>query len=77
MISRCVERVETVILIFDFRPVCHDETDLAEAANDVLGHLCKRMKFSQGTSPPWQREIGWFLRQRGLQFQFLASFGQR
>ena len=77
MVGGRVERVETMILVLDFRAVGDDEADFAEAADDVLGHLRERMEFAKRAAASGQREIGRFLGQRSRQFEFGAAFGQR
>ena len=77
MVGGRVERVEAMIFVLDFRAVGDDETDFAEAADDVLGHLRERMQLAERAAASGQREIGRFLGQRGRQFEFGAAFGQR
>ena len=39
MICRCVQRVEAMVFVFNFRTIGHDEADFAKTAHDVFGHL--------------------------------------
>src|SRR5579863_8663164 len=50
MIGGGVERVETMILVLDFRSVRHRKTDFAEGADDVVGHLGEGMQFAKGAA---------------------------
>ena len=77
MIGGRVQRVETMIFVFDLRSVRDHETNLAEAADDVLGDLRERMQFAERAAAAGQGEIGRLLRQRGFEFQFGAAAGQR
>ena len=72
-----VEGVEAMILVLDFRAVGDGEAELAEGANDVLGDLRERMEFAERAAASGQGEIGRFLGQRGLEFEFGAAFGER
>ena len=47
MIRRRVQGVEAVILILDLRTICHHEADLAETADDIIGHLRQRVKMAE------------------------------
>ena len=76
MVRRRVQRVEAMIFVFDFRTVGDGETDLAKAADDVLGDLRERMQLAEGAAAAGQSEIGRFLGQRGFQFEFCAALGQ-
>ena len=71
-----VQRVETMVFVLDLGAVGDDEADLAEAADDVLGHLGQRVELAQGAAAAGQGEIGGFLGQGGLEFQFAAALGQ-
>ncbi len=77
MVGRGVERVEAMVFVLDFRAVGDDETNFAEAADDVLGHLRERMEFAERTAAAGRAEIGRFLGQRGFQFEFCAASSQR
>ena len=77
MVGGGVEGVEAMILILNLRPVGNGEAEFAESANDVLGDLCERMEFAECAAAAGQGEIGWFLGQRGLEFEFGAAFGER
>ena len=77
MVGGGVQRVETMILVLDFRAVGDGEADFAEAADNVLGHLGERMEFAEGAAAAGQGEIGGFLGQGGLEFEFGAAFGKR
>ena len=77
MVGGRVERVETMIFVLDLRPVGDGKTDLAEAADDVVGDLRERMQFAERAAASGQREIGRLFRQRSFQFQFLAARDER
>ena len=76
MVGRRVQRVETMVLVLDLRAVGDDETNFAEAADDVLGHLGQRMEFAERAAAAGQGEIGRFLGQGGFEFEFAPAFGQ-
>src|SRR5438046_7624411 len=73
MVRGRVERVETMVLVLDFRPLSDGESDLAKAAHDVVGDLGERMKFAERATAAGQGEVGRFLGQGGLSFDFLAT----
>ena len=76
MVGGCVQRVKTMILILDLRPIGDHKPNFAEAAHYVLGDLRQRMEFAQRAAAARQREISRFVGQRRSEFQFAASFGQ-
>src|SRR5439155_3091385 len=73
MVRGRVERVETMVLVLDFRPLSDGESDLAKAAHDVVGDLGERMKVAERATAAGQGEVGRFLGQGGLSFDFLAT----
>ena len=77
MTCRGVERVETMPFILYLRAVGHYKPDLSKSADDVLGHLRQWMESAQQAPPAGKREIGWFLRQRGFEFELCAARHER
>src|SRR5579883_957804 len=68
-----VQGVEAMVFVLEFRSVSDGETNLAEAPHDVFGDLRERMQLADRTAASGQGEIGGFLRQRGLKFQFFTA----
>ena len=64
MIGRCVQGIEAVILILNLWSIRHHKAQLTKALDDILGHLCERMKFTQTAATARGSEIRW-LRGRG------------
>ena len=77
MVRRGIQRVETMVFVFDFGPIGDYKTNLSEASDYVLGDLRQRMKFAQGAAASGQSEISWFLGQSGVQFEFAGAVGSR
>src|SRR5436309_16042215 len=71
IVCRRVERIETVVFILHLVTICHDESDFAEAADNVRRYLSYGMKFSEWPPAARQGEVRGFLRQGGLELQFL------
>src|SRR4051812_12145585 len=76
VVGRRVQRIEAIVFIFHSGTVRHDKADLAEAPDDVFGHLGERMEFAERPAAPRQCEIGWFLWQSRVQFQVSLAFRQ-
>src|ERR1035441_4453368 len=72
-----VQGVEAVILVLDLRAVCDYEPDLAETADNVLGHLRERMELADEAAAPGQSEIRGFLGQGSFEFELAAALGDR
>jgi hypothetical protein len=62
MVGRCVQRIEAMILFFDFRAIRDRETYFPKAPDNIIGHLRQWMEPSQTTSPSRQSKIRWFTR---------------
>src|SRR5881396_3152121 len=77
MVSGRVERVETVIFVFDLGSIGHDEPDLAKAAHDVVGDLRERMQLAERATASGQSEVSRFPGQRGFGFKLLAAGVER
>src|SRR5436309_13895089 len=73
MVRGRVERIETMVLVLDFRPVSDGESDLAKAAHDVVGDLGERVKVPEHATAAGQGEVCRFLGQSGLSFDFVAT----
>ncbi len=76
MVGRRIESVEAMIFVLDLRSIGYDEANLAETAHDVVGYLRERVQLAERAAASGQGEVGGFLRQRGLEFKFLAARGQ-
>src|SRR5256886_13678326 len=72
-----VERVETVIFVFDLRSIGDDEPDLAKAAHDGVGDLRERMQLAERVAASRQGEVGRLLWQCGFKFEFVAARSER
>src|SRR5713226_7444395 len=62
-----------MVFVFDLRAVGDRKTNLAKAADNLLGDLRQRMQFAQRPAPAWQCGIGRFLGQRALELKFAAA----
>ena len=77
MVGGRVERVETVIFVFDLGSIGHDEPDLAKAAHDVVGDLRERVQLAERAAASRQGEVGRLLWQCGFKFEFVAARSER
>ena len=76
MVCGCVEGVEAMVLVLDFRAVGDREPDFAKAADDVLGHLGEWMELSEDPPVSRQGEIGRLFGQRSFEFKFAAAVSE-
>ena len=74
MIGGRVERVEAMVFVLDFRAIRDDETNFAEAADDVVGDLGEGMQLPEDGAAAGKAEIGRLFGESAFEFEFATAF---
>ena len=80
VVTRNVQSIEVMIIVFDFRPGCHGKAKLTEETFDTVDGTGNRMQTAVFNATTWQRDINRFRRQTRIQcsaFQFRFTRIQR